>query len=68
MPGPIAINERFARFASALPDLCDESGLDRNDLQFVAYVAPVEAWLRVDKEVTLRRTRKLPRANRAGSK
>ena len=57
IPGPIAINERFARFTSDLPVLCDESGLDRNDLQFIEYVALAEAWLRADKEVSSRRKR-----------
>lgn len=55
IPGPIAINERFARFTSGLPVLCDESSLDRDDLQFVEFVALVEAWLRVDKQVSSRR-------------
>jgi len=57
IPGPIAINERFARFTSELPILCDESGLDRNDLQFVEYVTLIEAWLGADREVSVRRKR-----------
>jgi hypothetical protein len=57
IPGPISIDERFARFTGDLPKVCDEGGLDRNDLQFVEYVALVEAWLRVDKEVVVRRRR-----------
>jgi len=50
IPGPIAINDRFAQCTNDLPTLCDKSGLSRNDLQFVEYVALVEAWLRADKE------------------
>ena len=57
IPGPISIDERFARFTGDLPKVCDEGGLDRNDLQFVEYVALIEAWLRVDKEVVVRRRR-----------
>lgn len=57
IPGPISIDDRFARFTSDLPKVCDESGLARNDLQFVEYVALVEAWLRVDKEVVVGRKR-----------
>lgn len=52
VPGPVPINERFARFTRNLPALCDESGLNRNDLQFVEYVALTEAWLRADKEAS----------------
>jgi hypothetical protein len=58
IPGPIAINGRFARFTSDLPTLCDKSGLDRNDLQFVEYVALAEAWLRADKELPRTSTKK----------
>lgn len=55
IPGPISIDDRFARFTGDLPKVCDESGLARNDLQFVEYVALAEAWLRIDKEVVVRR-------------
>jgi hypothetical protein len=50
VPGPIAINGRFARFTHDLPTFCDKSGLSRHGLQFVEYVALAEAWLRADKE------------------
>ena len=59
IPGPIAINERFARFTSELPILCDESGLDRDDLQFVEYVAWIDAWLGADKRVSPRRNKRV---------
>jgi hypothetical protein len=36
----------FALFSAALPALCDESGLDRIDLQFSEYVAVIEEWSR----------------------
>lgn len=49
IPGPLAINEKFARFTNELPRICDEGGLARNDLQFVEYVTLVEAWLRTEK-------------------
>ena len=49
IPGPLAINEKFARFTNELPKICDEGGLARNDLQFVEYVTLVEAWLRTEK-------------------
>ena len=49
IPGPLAINEKFARFTYELPKICDEGGLARNDLQFVEYVTLVEAWLRTEK-------------------
>jgi hypothetical protein len=52
IPGPIVINERFARFTNDLPALCDKSGLNRNDLQFVEYVALAEAWLHAEKEAS----------------
>jgi hypothetical protein len=52
VPGPIAINERFARFTNNLPTLCDAGGLNRNDLQFVEYVTLAEAWLRAEKEAS----------------
>lgn len=59
VPGPIAINERFARFTNNLPALCDESGLNRNDLQFVEYVTLAEAWLRAEKEASSQPTKQL---------
>ena len=49
MRGPSKIKERFARFSAALPPLCDESGLDRGDLQFSDYVAVIEEWSRAER-------------------
>lgn len=46
IPGPSRIAERFSRFSSALPALCDGNGLDRNDVQFTEYVTLAEEWLR----------------------
>ena len=46
IPGPRKIKSRFARFSAALPALCDESGLDRSDVQFADYAALIEAWSR----------------------
>jgi hypothetical protein len=50
VPGPLAINDRFARFTNDLPTLCGASGLNRADLQFVEYVALAEAWLQEEKK------------------
>jgi len=46
IPGPVRIKERFARFASVLPDCCDRIGLDRQDVQFPEYVTMIEEWLK----------------------
>jgi len=44
--GPSRIKERFARFSGALPSLCNESGLDRSDVQFTDYITVIEEWSR----------------------
>ena len=44
--GPSRIKDRFTRFSGALPGLCDESGMDRVDLQFSDYVTVIEEWAR----------------------
>jgi hypothetical protein len=46
VPGPRAIKERFAKFSTALPSLCDGVGLHRDDLEFADYTAVVASWLR----------------------
>jgi hypothetical protein len=45
IPPASTIREHFLHFTSALPLLCDKTGVDRDDLQFVEYVALAEAWL-----------------------
>lgn len=45
LPSATEIKRRFLAFAEALPDLCDPSGVDREDLQFVEYVKLAELWL-----------------------
>lgn len=50
VPGPRDIRTRFAGFAAALPRLCDESGLDRHDIQFVEYVTLAEEWIKVAQD------------------
>lgn len=45
IPSASIIKQHFLRFTSALPELCDRTGVDRDDLQFVEYVALAEAWL-----------------------
>lgn len=49
IPGPVAINQKYARFTRYLPRLCNANGLVRNDLQFVELVTLAEGWLRVEK-------------------
>ena len=46
IPGPARIIERFTRFSAALPVLCDDNGLVRNDVLFSEYVTLAEEWLR----------------------
>jgi hypothetical protein len=45
VPGASAIKRRFIAFTSALPDLCERSGVDPDDLQFVEYAKLAELWL-----------------------
>lgn len=45
VPSASTIRDRFAAFTTALPTLCDESGADRDDLQFVEYAKLAEVWL-----------------------
>lgn len=52
LPGPVTIKARFAQFTAELPEICDESGLDRQDLQFVEYVTFVEEWLRAGQRIS----------------
>ncbi len=47
LPGPRLIKRQFFGFTSALPENCKRNGLDRNDLQFVEYVALAQEWLAV---------------------
>lgn len=44
-PPASTIKRHFLEFTAALPVLCDKTGVDRDDLQFVEYVALAEAWL-----------------------
>jgi hypothetical protein len=46
IPGDAFIRDQFAAFSSALPDLCQKGGLDRNALQYVDYADLVASWLR----------------------
>ena len=46
LPGPAAINARFASFSAALPELATAAGLDRHQLSFIDYVNLAEGWLR----------------------
>ena len=45
IPSASTIKQQFLNFTSALPQLCDKTGVDRDDLQFVEYVVLAEAWL-----------------------
>jgi hypothetical protein len=47
LPGPALIKRRFLEFSNALPEYCDGSGLDSQDLQFVDYVDLAQVWLAV---------------------
>jgi hypothetical protein len=44
MPGGAAIYERYVEFRTALPNICDELGLDLNDLKFVDFVYAIARW------------------------
>ena len=46
LPGPAAINARFASFSGAMPELVTKAGLDRHRLSFIDYVNLAEGWLR----------------------
>lgn len=46
LPGPAAINARFAAFSAALPELATVAGLDRHQLSFIDYINLAEGWLR----------------------
>lgn len=46
IPGPQVIRRHFINFCDALPRLCDENGLDREDLLFLDYVTAAQAWVR----------------------
>ena len=45
VPRASDIKRRFVAFSSALPELCERSGADREDLRFVEYVALARVWL-----------------------
>jgi hypothetical protein len=45
LPGPALIKRQFLEYSTALPEYCDRSGLDRQDLQFVDYVTLAQEWL-----------------------
>lgn len=45
VPAVSAIRKHFLEFGAALPQLCDENGIDRDDIQFIEYVALVASWL-----------------------
>jgi hypothetical protein len=44
--GPRKIQERFALFSKALPTLCSQAGLHRDELEFRDYLTLVEEWER----------------------
>lgn len=45
VPGHAQIQRQFEEFASALPDLCNRSGLDRTQLPYVEYLGFSRTWL-----------------------
>ena len=45
VPAASQIIKRFAAFTTALPDLAEASGADRDDLQFVEYVTLSEVFI-----------------------
>ena len=45
VPPVSAIRRHFIEFGLALPQLCDENQIDRDDIQFVEYVALAVSWL-----------------------
>ena len=46
IPGQNLIKKRFTKFSNVLPELCDDVGLDKTDIQFVEYVTFIEEWLK----------------------
>ncbi|MDR3415889.1 MAG: hypothetical protein P4L83_06870 [Nevskia sp.] len=45
IPGDLHIAKWFAEFSAALPELCNDSGLDRNNLAYVDYVMFARDWI-----------------------
>jgi len=43
--GPVAIKQQFKLFATWLPENCDRSGFDRDNLLFVEYVEMATQWI-----------------------
>lgn len=46
VPGPFRIEQLFAAFTGSLPRVCDQNGLNRDDLLFVDYVELAQHWIR----------------------
>ena len=46
MPGAAVIHRRYLAFSAALPDLCQEAGLQQHDLTFPDFVTLVIAWIK----------------------
>lgn len=47
IPPASTIKQHFLSFTAALPELCNRTGVDSDDLQFVEYVALAVAWLTI---------------------
>ena len=46
VPRVSAIHAHYRAFDKELPELCDRTGIDRDDMQFIEYTSLAASWLR----------------------